>query len=430
MMSEDFFDWTQLPYPTAVYERRRHQLQQQLLQSGGGVFLAPSQVGFSAGFTFRQLNDFLYFTGLELPDSLLILDADTDETILFVPKVDSRFYNSTRPNDFPGRPLATNPDLPHLSGVTEIRLMDEAEKFINHLATNGRLLRLNPERPGEITSQQPTLLGQTSIIDNLILYLQQITPSLTLKSAYTDVAKLRMVKSPEEISTIRQACEIGMIGIRETAKSIRPGVDERALEGILESIFKQNGAQRLPFASIIKSGPNALWPWRILAAHYDRRNRQIQAGELVLFDVGCELNYYGSDIGRTFPVNGRFTPVQRDILEMQLAVLEGMITAVRPGITLAELQQAGEKLIPPEAKPYMQVGHFFGHHIGLSPGDPNLPDAPLAPGMVITIEPWYYNHDTGIATFLEDDILVTTDGYENLTADLPKTPSGLESLLN
>ena len=430
MMPERFFEWTQLPLPTAVYQHRRSQLQQYLQQSDNGIFLASSQVGYSNGFTFRQLNDFLYFTGLELPDSLFALDVDSGEAMLFVPEMDGRFHNPIRPNDFPGRPLATDPDLPRLSGIEIVRPITEAENYLAHLIANGRTLHINPERPSSIQPRQTSLIAQWSVVDNLIFHLQQNCPSLNLQSAYADVARCRMIKSAEEIVLVKQACQLGMDGIRETAKWIRPGVDERTLEGVLEAAFKRGGAQRLPFASIIKSGPNALWPWRILAAHYDRRNRRMQAGELVVFDVGCELNYYGSDIGRTFPVDGRFTPAQRDILEMQLAVLEGMITAVRPGVILADIQQAAEKLIPPEAKPYMQVGHFFGHHIGLSPSDPSLPNEPLAPGMVITIEPWYYNHDTGIATFLEDDILVTADGYENLTADLPKTPDGLESLLN
>jgi Xaa-Pro aminopeptidase len=220
-----------------------------------------------------------------------------------------------------------------------------------------------------------------------------------------------------------------MAGIRLAAAAIRPGISERELEAILEGEYKRLGAQRLPFASIIKSGPNTLWPWRILASHYDRRNRVVQAGELLVFDVGCEYNYYGSDMGRTFPATGHFTPEQAEILMIQLAVLDTMIRATKPGVTLADIQIQADRAIPAEAKPYMQGRPFFGHHIGLSMGDPALFEAPLQPGMIITLEPWYYNHERQIGTFLEDVVLVTENGCENLTAALARTPAGMAALV-
>jgi len=220
-----------------------------------------------------------------------------------------------------------------------------------------------------------------------------------------------------------------MAGITHAAGFIRDGVDERTLEGELEAEFKRRGAQRLPFASIIKSGPNSLWPWRVLASHYDRRNRAMHDGELVIFDVGAELDYFVSDVGRTFPVSGRFTPEQRRILEMEVGVADAIIAAIRPGVTLAELQRVGIAAIPPQERTYMQAGLFFGHHLGLSTGDPNLPEAPLEAGMIFTVEPWYYNHDLGIAVFTEDEILVTENGAENLTAGLPRSPDALERMV-
>jgi Xaa-Pro aminopeptidase len=238
-----------------------------------------------------------------------------------------------------------------------------------------------------------------------------------------------MIKSAAEIESVRRACDLGMQGMRHAVQFIRPGVTERTLEAELEAKFKRGGAQRLPFDSIIKSGPNALYPWRILAAHYDRRNRAMQAGELVIFDVGCELDYYGSDMGRTFPVSGKFSAAQKEILKMQQTVMDAIIGAMRPGVTLLECNEAGLAVMPKSAEPYMQVGLFFGHHIGLSMGDPNLSNEPLETGMVITVEPWYYNHDLQVATFLEDVILITPEGNENLTAALPRTVDGLEALM-
>ncbi len=152
-------------------------------------------------------------------------------------------------------------------------------------------------------------------------------------------------------------------------------------------------------------------------------------GELVIFDVGCELDGYVSDTGRTFPVSGRFTPEQRAILTMEVGVSDALIAALRPGVTLREAQRAGLSAVPEAARAYMQTGLFFGHHLGLSSGDPSLDDEPLAPGMVITVEPWYYNHDLQVAVFTEDVILITPQGRENLTGHVARSPEGLEALM-
>ncbi len=152
-------------------------------------------------------------------------------------------------------------------------------------------------------------------------------------------------------------------------------------------------------------------------------------GDLVIFDVGCEVQHYSSDVGRTFPVSGSFADDQRDILEMVTAISDSIIANVRPGITLAELQALAVDLIPEDERRYMQAEFFFGHHIGLAVGDLNIRDAMLEPGMIFTVEPWYYNHDRGISVFIEDDVLVTATGSEVLTAMLPRTPEDLEALV-
>ena len=114
---------------------------------------------------------------------------------------------------------------------------------------------------------------------------------------------------------------------------------------------------------------------------------------------------------------------------MSTAVSDAIIAATRPGMTLRDLQSIAESAIPEEHRPYMQAGLFFGHHIGLSVGDPALADVTLEPGMIFTVEPWYYNHDRQISVFVEDDVLVTPTGAEVLTAALPRAPADLERLV-
>lgn len=114
---------------------------------------------------------------------------------------------------------------------------------------------------------------------------------------------------------------------------------------------------------------------------------------------------------------------------MEMGIADQIIDFIKPGITFHDIKQLTDRIIPDDAKQYMQVGLFFGHHLGLSTGDPNLSAITLQPGMIFTVEPWYYNHDEQISVFTEDVILVTKDGCEVLSKTLPRTAEGLESLM-
>ncbi len=390
------------------------------------MYLTPSRHGVSDGHTFRQLDDFLYFSGLELPDSMLVLDADSGTVVLFTPARDARYANEARPNDFPGRLLGADPDLREASGIDDVRSVSELSRAVAGWVSEGRRLRLSFPRPGVIPSVESDFIARWTPSEALAFHLQREHPDARIENAYEDVARLRMIHGPEEIEAMRRVCALTERAIRHAAGFVREGVDERTLEGELEAEFKRGGSQRLAFASIIKSGPNSLWPWRILAANYNRRNRVLRQGELVIFDVGTELDYYVSDVGRTFPVSGRFTSQQRARLEMVTAASDAILAAVRPGATLDQLKEVALARIPEKERGYMQAAGFFGHPIGLSSGDPALPEAPLEPGMIFTVEPWYYNHEEELAVFIEDVVLVTADGHENLTASLPRSAEALE----
>ncbi len=427
---QGFFDWTRMPFSKEVYRARREKMIAELRRTGGGLFLSPSRYGVSDGFTFRQLDDFLYFTGLELPDSMLVLDAEAGKAILFSPPRDDRFENPSRPNDFPGRTLGADAGLGEVSGVADVRAFSELSRTIEEWAGDGGRLRLSFDRPGPIPRVESAFVLGWTPAEALAFHLQTQYPKARIENAFEDVARLRMVHGPEEIAAMRRVCDLTSSAIRYAAGFVREGVDERTLEAELEAAFKRGGSQRLAFSSIVKSGPNSLWPWRILASSYDRRNRTLRGGELVVFDVGTELDYYVSDVGRTFPVAGRFTEKQRRKLEMVTAVSDAVLAAIRPGVTFAYLKEVALSKIPEKERAHMQAAGFFGHHIGLSSGDPALAEAPLEPGMIFTVEPWYYNHEEALAVFIEDVALVTAGGHENLTASLPRSPEGLELLMS
>jgi len=425
---ERFFDWTSLQFPISEYESRRDALFD-ALDGQVGVVLVTSGHGLSHGDTFRQSNDFLYLTGLELPGSALVLDLGRRRAILYAPPRDFRFEGRGRPNDFPGRLLAADPDLPRLSGVSDVRPFPELDDALLDWEERGVTVHLNAGRPGELRRVVTSLIPDWDPALLSLYHVQTTYPRIRLRNLYESIARIRMIKTPREIEAMRRSARATEAAISAAALRVADGTTERQLEATFEASCKENGSQRIGFASIIKSGPNSLWPWRILASHYDRRNRAMHDGELVIFDVGCEVDFYVSDVGRTFPVSGRFSAVQRRILTMETGVADAIIAAVRPGVTFAELQQVANAAIPENQRRFMQTGLFFGHHIGLATGDPNLSDIPLQPGMVFTVEPWYYNHESQISVFTEDEILVTKDGAELLTSGLPRTPEGLEKMM-
>ncbi len=424
-----YADWARPDFRPQEYEYRRGRTMDGLRASGGGLLLVPASDGVTHGGTFRQLEDFWYLTGLEVSQSMLVLDADRRRSILFMPPTDPRFENPGRPNDFPGRPLLDDYRLRSIAGIDEYRDVADLDAYVRTRVAEGAILRVNAGAAGAAPEPVVPMIGALDANAALLHRLRSDHPGAEVRNAFEVVARMRMVKSPAEIERMRAAADATMAGIRAAASRIRAGIDERSLQGEFERTCRTFGAQGMPFTPIIKSGANSLWAWRILAAHYNRRNRALRDGELVIFDVGCEVDGYVSDVGRTFPVGGSFSDVQREKLLVSTRAAEAVIAAVRPGVTLRDLTAVAYDAIPDHEEPHMQTPSFFGHHIGLSAGDPALLDEPLAPGMVFTVEPWYYNHEIGVAVFVEEVVLVTEDGAEVLTASLPRDPAALEGLV-
>ena len=428
--AEHLTGWTSPVFPVGEYVARRRAARAAL--GADDVLLIPSIEGTSGGETFRQTDDFEYFAGLEIPRSLLLVNRRTNQSWLFVPARDPNFENASRPNDFPGRVLAADPSLKALSGVDSVLTDDALPAVLATLAAANQRVLIDADRSAEMNTAldagRNAAFTRTTPGSVLAARVLQLAPSLRLSNGYSLIAALRMVKSPREIALMRETARVTAVALARGAARVAPGADERALTGAFAADCMALGAQRVAFTPIIKSGDNSLWPWRILGAHYDRRNRQLQRGELVIYDVGCEREHYVSDVGRTFPVSERFTQRQRELVEMVRHVSDAVIAAARPGVTLEELQTTAAAAIPAAARPYMQAPLYFGHHIGLDASDPAISSATLAPGMVFTIEPWYYNHTDGVAVFIEDEILITPTGSENLTASLPREASGLEAM--
>jgi Xaa-Pro aminopeptidase len=261
----------------------------------------------------------------------------------------------------------------------------------------------------------------------------------------------RLVKDEHEIALMRRAGAISSAAHARAMRTARPGWFEYEVEAELVHEFLREGAQAVAYPSIVASGPNAC------VLHYRENDRQMRDGDLLLIDAGCEYRGYASDITRTFPVNGRFAGAQRDIYELVLDAQLACLAAVNPGAAFKDYHEVAErviaqglvdlKLIEGPLDAALESGsykrfymHRAGHWLGMDVHDAGLyqvrgESMKLEPGMVLTVEPGCYIraaddipaafHHIGVR--IEDDVLVTADGHENLTAATPKSVADVEA---
>jgi Xaa-Pro aminopeptidase len=252
---------------------------------------------------------------------------------------------------------------------------------------------------------------------------KQITervPGVSIEDKTTLLPGMRAVKSPGELELIRKAVTATVDGYEAALKMIRPGVTERAVAETLEAGYRRHGGEHA-YNPIVGTGVNAT------VLHYMDNAETMQDGELVLIDSGAAYAGYAADVTRTFPVGGKFTPEQRALYEAVLASEEAAIAKAGPGVPLYEVDRAARKVLEEAGYPDGYV-YGIGHPLGLDVHDVS-PDGILRPGMVITIEPGLYLLDKKVGVRIEDDILITETGTENLTAAIPKTVADVEKAL-
>ena len=258
-------------------------------------------------------------------------------------------------------------------------------------------------------------------------------PWLTLKDIYRTIILKRMVKSPAEVAEIQEAINKTNMGLKSILKKIRPGLYEYQLSSLFYYTIQDYDHSELSFPTICASGINAT------TLHYPFANDVIKDDELVLFDLGSQNNKYCGDISRTYPASGKFTDKQKEIYSIVLNCNKEIIKAIKPGVTLKELNALAAKIL---AEGLLNLGiieneteikkyyfHSIGHHLGLDTHDPSDNTLPLVPGNVITDEPGLYIKELGIGIRIEDDILVTEDGSYNLSNGIIKEINDIEKAL-
>lgn len=238
-----------------------------------------------------------------------------------------------------------------------------------------------------------------------------------LEQRWRSLEAMRAVKDPDELQRMRKAIAITIEGHRAAALHLAPGLQERQVAARIDEAFYRHGATGLAFASIVGSGEDgAIWHWA-------KNDRTLRPDDLVVVDIGASYGHYASDLTRTLPVAGRFSPEQRKVYEAVLAAQEKAIGAVRPGISLDELHVIAREQLRGAG---YELKHYVGHYVGLDVHDVGDTGAPLRPGMVITIEPGVYLKDR-FGVRIEDEVLVTEKGHELLSAALPRSVADVEA---
>jgi Xaa-Pro aminopeptidase len=258
-------------------------------------------------------------------------------------------------------------------------------------------------------------------------------PNAALKDIEPTLSAMRQVKSAGELALLQKAIDLSVDSHLDAIRQMRPGLFEYQIAARMKQIHEWGGCAREAYAPIVGTGFNST------VLHYSALDAEIKDGDVVVIDVGGEYGGYAADITRTLPAGGKFTPRQREIYEIVLGAQNAAIAAVKPGAKLFDgpesAMQVSYKYInshgqDKEGKPLGKYYiHGVSHHLGLDVHDPGDRDRPLEPGMVVTVEPGIYIPEENLGVRIEDDVLITKDGNQILSARLPRTADEIEKLM-
>jgi len=382
---------------------------------------------------FRQNSDFLYLTGVDQEESVLVLipgaRLEKDREILFVRETSEEIAI------WEGEKL-TKERASEVSGIERVEWTESFKSVLHRLVpqVNHVYLATNEHMRATIPVQTRN--------DRFVRYCRERYPLHAYERLAPLMHRLRMFKQPEEIEMIRKACEITEAGFRRVLGFIRPGVGEWEIEAELIHEFVRRGSRGFAYPPIIGAGANAC------VLHYVDNSRRCEDGQMVLLDVAAEYGGWNSDLTRTVPVNGRFGKRQREVYEAVLRVMRGANGILRPGnnahdyhkqvvemmeeelirlglFTAAEAKAQGKQKNLVE-KYYM---HGTSHHLGLDVHDVHSPNEEFAEGMVFTIEPGIYIREEWMGVRLENDVMIGGDGNIDLMESIPIEAEEIEECM-
>lgn len=314
------------------------------------------------------------------------------------------------------------------SGIDEVDYLDKFEGVIGSILSRNKIEKIY------LDLERQEIKASLTESQSFAKMLGERYPYIQTKNIYYDIAELRTIKYEEEIKLIKKAIEITNEGILKMLDNIKPGMMEYEIEAYFDFTLNKNGIKNKAFDTIAGSGKNAT------VLHYSENNTQTKDGDLILFDLGAQYKYYNADISRTFPVNGKFTERQKQIYDIVLKANKAVEEAAKPGILYKELNEIAKRVLTEGCKKLGLITedkeiskyyfHSVSHYLGSDTHDVGIYNLELIPGMVITNEPGLYIEEEGIGIRIEDDLLITEDGCENLSKDIIKTIDEIEAYIN
>jgi Xaa-Pro aminopeptidase len=418
-------NWAQRTgYSHEEFNRRRTQLMEHV---DDGMIVLFGNCMPQPGAHFRQDNDFYYFTGVEDANAILIMLPQTKRSILFLPR------QTDREVQFEGANLLRDKETGRKTDLSDVQPLDYVDEFIARYAgsTNSTFhLRLSPRDVVDNSRREVRLFigrknrthynDQISLDNYRIKKLKERYPNFIFNDITPIIDGMRLIKSPEEIAVMRRNGKVSAEAVKQAMLATKPGVHEYEVEATAMHVILKHGAKGVAYPPIVGSGPNSC------IFHYEKNARKIQYGDLILMDFGADLDYLCMDITRTWPASGKFTPEQREVYQIVLEVQKACIEAYRPGVTAEDVQNhVAETMKKKGIDPRGQKGGI-GHYVGMCVHDVGPREIPLQEGMVFAIEPGLYYPEKNIGIRIEDTILITKDGCEVLSKDVPKEIDEIE----
>ncbi|MEP4049208.1 MAG: aminopeptidase P N-terminal domain-containing protein [Luteolibacter sp.] len=397
------------------------------LKIGEGLILfagsAPRKTA-DATYPFFANRNFVYLTGITQANSVFMAvnhDGEIEET-LFIAKKDAlqERWHGYR---------ISHEEASELSGVANVKHLENFEPMLKNLLNSGAVSvlwydfdKFDSGRAGAPQNRHSESIRATY-------------PYVTFKNAYPLICEARTIKDAGEIAHIREALAITRDGIHAMMKAAKPGMHEYQLEGVFNKVLADAGVREPAFASIVSAGRNNFY------IHYEEPMGMLGDGDLILTDVGARKNQYVSDISRAFPVNGTFTPAQREVYSIALKVNNELMELLVPGkvsfddIETHSRRRVGEELV---AAGYLRkdedVSKYYWHpgthHIGLDVHDVGPRGNPIAPGMVFTIDVGIYIEDKNIGFRIEENVAITETGYEHLSSGIVREIEDIEAMMS
>ena len=381
---------------------------------------------------FRQSNDFAYLSGVDTAHAAMILRPSTGKETLYLPPRNKFAESWTGPKIGPG------PEGVATTGFDRVAPMSE---FLGDLfgaigdpgkrspaSRSGTVYLLEPEA-GPLSS------SSSSASASFAKLIREGATTTRRKDVGPMLGELRKVKSANEMALLRKAIGVTADAQAAAIAKLGPGVPEYRLEGAILGAFVEGGGTRAGFPSIVGSGPNST------ILHYNANRRIMRDGDLVVIDIGGEYAYYTADITRTYPVSGKFSPRQREIYRLVLDCQSAAANEFKVGVsTLGSLNRVARDVFRKSLLRAKDASgnersmdafftHGLGHYLGMDVHDVGDSAKPLGPGEVFTIEPGLYIPSEGLGVRIEDDYLVTKDGLEKLSKEIPSAPDDLERLI-